>query len=240
MRKADVVGNPTLLKIYEAKQARRKARREAHKSDTPTLRGKEHDSVKQVFETVLAGMKKNVEEDLRAHYTKLAKQAQEWDGLPEREVDKITTKIYHTHYRAWKFDNPDYKFQSYLFHYDYAPNVVGQVVKIVNVQKYIDKFVADSLRDMFESFIAKQTEKVNGILKGRKVHVRSSVSRSLEGTFDFNLEDGAKFRMQTQIVWKMSPKGKRFWQFPTTFHNAVKADGTAIRPPSEDALKKYL
>lgn len=240
MRKADVLGNPTLMKVYEAKQARRKARREAERGAGPVLKGKEGDSVKKVFEEILSGMKKNVEEDLIAHYTRLAKQAMEWDGMTVDEERKASDKIYHTSYRSWKFDNPDYKFQSYLMHYDYNPKGPGQIVKIVNVQKTIDRWVADGLRDMFESFISKQTEKVNGILKGRKTRVRSSISRSLEGTFEFLLEDGAKFLMKTQIVWKMSPKGKRFWQFPTTFHNAFKADGTRISPSSELALKKEL
>jgi hypothetical protein len=237
MRKADVAGNPRLLAQWEAKQARRRARR---LGQGPIPRGKEGASVKQVFEKVLEGMKKNVEEDLRAHYTRLAKQAMEWEGMTVYEQGKASDQIYHKNNRSWKFSNPDYKFQQYLINYDYKPGVVGQIIKIVNVQKNIDKWVADGLRDMFESFIAKQTEKVNGIIKGRKVQVKSWISRSLEGTFDFILGDGAKFRMQTQIVWKTSPKGKRFWQFPTTFHNAIKANGTAIRNPSEANLKKEL
>lgn len=239
MRKADVLGNPTLLKIWEAKQARRKARRESKKAE-PVPRGQESASVKKIFETVLESLRKGVEADLQAHYARLAKQAMEWDGLPEREVDQITNKLYHRTNRDWKYDNPDFKFQSYLMHYESRRDVPGQVVRIVKVKEHTDRFVADALRDMFESFIAKQTEKVNGIIKGRKVHVRSSVSRSLEGIFDFTLEDGAKFRMKTQIIWKMSPKGKRFWQFPTTFHDAYKANGAPIRVPSEDALKKEL
>jgi len=237
MRKADVVGNPRLLAQWEAKQARRRARRDGQ---GPTQRGKEGGSVKKIFEEVLSGMRKNVEEDLRAHYTRLAKQAMEWEGMTTDEQNKASNLIYNKSYRSYKFTNPDYKFQQYLMHYTNNPKGPGQLVTIVNVQKYIDEWVANGLRDMFENFIAKQTEKLNGIIKGRKVHAKSWISRSLEGTFDFTLGDGAKFRMQTQIVWKISPKGKRFWQFPTTFHNAVKANGTKIGTPSEATLKKEL
>jgi hypothetical protein len=240
MRKADVAGNPRLLAQWEAKQARRRARR---LGQGPIPRGKEGASVKQVFEKVLEGLRGEVEANLTRHYTRLAAEMKELDGKCLDEASKIMDKKYDHYY---KFSNPDHNFQYRCVTFGYAPVYIkncSQVIKYLApevVKEKIRKTVAEDLKSMFDSYIAKQTEKVNGILKGRKATVSSSVSRNLEGYYKFALADGAKFGMQTQIVWKTSPKGKRFWQFPTTFHNAIKANGTTIKNPSEANLKKEL
>jgi hypothetical protein len=36
----------------------------------------------------------------------------------------------------------------------------------------------------------------------------------------------------------MNRQGTQYWQFPTTFHNALKADGSKITQPSEAKMKK--
>jgi hypothetical protein len=237
MRRADIVGNPTLLKVWETKQAKRKARREAR---GPTPRGKEGASVKKVFEEVLSGMRKEAEAGLTKHYTILAEEAKAVDGVGWREGYNTLRKRRGLPWGNSYYDTPDTKFQESLLEIAFGHPQLLKMRPAEGVKKLINTQVAGDISAMFDSFIAKQTEKVNGILKGRKVHVKSQVYRNLEGTFQFQLEDGAKFLMKTQIIWKMSPKGKRFWQFPTTFHNAVKANGTAIRNPSEANLKKEL
>jgi hypothetical protein len=110
-----------------------------------------------------------------------------------------------------------------------------------DINAKIDKIVADNIKAMFESFILKQTKKTEDIIKGRKATVTGSVHNfNLECYLKFMLEDGAKFDMQTQIVWKCNSYGTHYYAFPTTFHNAYKADGTKINVPSEAKLKANL
>lgn len=240
MKKADVMGNPTLMKIYQAKQDRRKARREAQRAGGPTIKGNEGSEVRKVFESVLEGMKKDTEAHLLSHYSKLAEDAKLVDGMDWRkgyyELDKKRGLRWGDGY----YPNEDTKFQRDLMNISFGHPQLLKLKSPEEIRKVINYQIMQDLQAMFEGFILKQTEKVNGILKGRKVRVKSRISGSLEGTFAFSLDDGAKFLMKTQIVWKTSPKGKHFWQFPTTFHNAVKANGQTISPASELNLKKEL
>ena len=240
MRKADVIGNPTLLKIWEAKQARRKARREGT-TKTPTPKGKEGVEVRKVFEGVLESMKKEAETRIRAHYSKIAEESKVFDGSEVRAgYHAIMKKFGGDLGGGYQGNSTDSDFSKRLLKYTLGYPQKMELIPPGEIRANISKATEDDVREMFESFILKQTEKVNGILKGRKVHVKSRVYSNLEGTFDFVLNDGSKFLMKTQVVWKISPKGKRFWQFPTTFHNAIRADGVAIRLPSEAALKREL
>jgi hypothetical protein len=74
----------------------------------------------------------------------------------------------------------------------------------------------------------------------RPVIVTGYVTRNLEGSFTFKLGDGARFNMKTQIVWHTYQHGTTYWQFPTTFHDAVKADGSPVKGACEATLKKEL
>ena len=238
MKKADVIGNPVLLKIWVDKQARRKTRRDTQKN---TPGGKEGASVKQVFEGVLAGMKKEAETRITAHYTKIAEETKEFDKLEVMKGYHAILKKFGRNLGGGYYGNSaDSAFSQRLLKYTFSFPQRMELIPEAEIRTYIAKTTARDVQQMFESFILKQTEKVNGILKGRKVKVHSQVYPNLEGTFAFTLEDGSKFLMKTQVVWKISPKGKRFWQFPTTFHNAIKADGVRIRTPSEAVLKKEL
>lgn len=107
-----------------------------------------------------------------------------------------------------------------------------------DIDDYIDKRVAQDIYDMFESFLIKQTRKTDDIIKGRPIIVNGYVSSgSLECKLNFAFADGSQFDMQCQIVWKVSPLGNPFWQFPTTFHNAIRADGSKVSPASEANMK---
>lgn len=239
MRKEDVIGSPRLLAQWQAKQDRRKARKAAR---IPTPHGQERIPVKKVFEEVLSGMKKEAEVRLTDYYSKLAEETKVVEGLTH---DKANFELRKK--RGFRWGNSYYATDATKFQYDLLKwscssfmTGIASMKPANEIKKYITDKVTADVQAMFESFINKQTEKVNGILKGRKVHVHSKVYPNLEGTFQFDLEDGSKFLMKTQVVWKMSQKGKRFWQFPTTFHNAIKANGMKIGTPSEAALKKEL
>jgi hypothetical protein len=117
----------------------------------------------------------------------------------------------------------------------YRPCSPEQAAKIIREEIKTDE------RKMFWSFIEKQTRKVAGIIKDRGIKVTGEVTkRTLECKLHFDLSDGSKFDMVCQIVDKVSSRGTPFWQFPTTFHQVFKADGTQIATPSEAKLKREL
>lgn len=110
--------------------------------------------------------------------------------------------------------------------------------KPTEINALINQWVDRDMRAMFDGFIAKNTEKLAPILKGRDVDVTGTVSGSLEGDFRFIVVgSNAAFTMRTQIVWKyLSAYGTHFWQFPTTFHAATSDKGHKIGQPSHARL----
>jgi hypothetical protein len=222
-----------------AEKERAKAAKEAEKAALLPPPSKETEEVKKIFVHVLEGMKKEAGERLTAHYNSLAEQAKEIAGTPKDNEYRLVLKKWGTHVRGYDIPSEDSRFVNSILVHEYGLKDVTLIPED-KIKTKVAALVAEEIKAMFESFIRKQTDKVSGIIKGRRYHVKSRVCANLEGWFSFELADGAKFDMQTQIVWKYSPKGKRFWQFPTTFHNAVKADGTVIKTPSEAKLKKEL
>lgn len=104
----------------------------------------------------------------------------------------------------------------------------------------VTSLVEDSVKELFQSFIAKQTHKIDEIISGRAGHVTGNVQPSLwESTLFFVLADGTRFEMRMKIVQKISCCGNPFWQFPTTFHNAYDAKGEKVWS-SEENLKDTL
>lgn len=61
---------------------------------------------------------------------------------------------------------------------------------------------------------------------------------TLESGFKFIFADGSEFTVINKIVTKYSYTGKRFEQFPTTFHDVKFPDGTKMKSPSEEKMVK--
>jgi len=107
-----------------------------------------------------------------------------------------------------------------------------------NVDQVIETLVQFDLDMMFEGFIAKHVKKTDDIIKGRPVIVNGYVRPGcLTAELNFSFADGSHFDMTCQVILKTSPRGKLFNQFPTTFHNAVRADGSKVSPASEANMK---
>lgn len=75
------------------------------------------------------------------------------------------------------------------------------------------------------------------VLPAKPVKVRAG-SGTLEAGFVFSFDDGSRFTVVNKIVTKYTETGKPFEQFPTTFHDVLKADGTKMKFPSEEKMVK--
>ena len=52
--------------------------------------------------------------------------------------------------------------------------------------------------------------------------------------------DGSTFTVRNKVIINRTSQGNSFYQFPTTFHNVVKADGTKLDVPSEEKMLKVF
>lgn len=107
------------------------------------------------------------------------------------------------------------------------------------INNLIDKEVDYWTSMLYDGFVAKNTAKIEGILKGENdISVSSTVGGNLVGHIRVNLTSGAEFRMQFSIVHAISKKGTYFQRFPTTFHNVRLSDGDEMKKPSEAKMKR--
>ena len=113
-------------------------------------------------------------------------------------------------------------------------------LSIAQSDKAIRQMVNIRIKELFEGFIAKQTDKVNDVIKGRAGKVSGTVNPSIwESYLHVELSDGSNFDMKMKVVDKVSSRGREFWQFPTTFHKALTGTGKRVWS-SEQALKETL
>jgi hypothetical protein len=104
----------------------------------------------------------------------------------------------------------------------------------------IAALVEERIKHLFDSFIEKQTEKINDIIKVRAGSVAGVVEDTVwEAYLNFDLVDGTHFEMKMKIKSVVSCCGTPFFQFPTTFHNAHTGSGEKCWG-SEYALKHTL
>jgi hypothetical protein len=198
---------------------------------------KESTSTKEVFESLLAQMKHNAIESQNAFYAGIIAKAKSTKTNGEMEdAFKLRNGWYPPYYFTKVRGLLDYEAQRYGSSKT-TPLIFKNDLQIAGM---VAKWVADDVDAMFASFIAKQTAKTEGIIKGRALRVSGYIVGNLECELLFTLADGAGFKMKTQIVWKCNQRGTHFWQFPTTFHDATNKDGEAISRPSEARLKELL
>lgn len=103
------------------------------------------------------------------------------------------------------------------------------------------------VEDIQMRFLAKMLGKLTTLIaeKGKQAQMREAKVLELcaeSGTFTgrlfFNFLDGSSFRVDNSIVYKSSPRGKQFQQYPTTFHDVRFADGAVMPLPSEERMNK--
>jgi hypothetical protein len=118
---------------------------------------------------------------------------------------------------------------------------MGWVARRTDVTKIAEKFghnVAWSLR---ESFVHKNAYKLSLIVRAKGNLGQSTVTRinrgdDFGGEMRFTFKDGSKFTVRNKTVFKLSPLQKPYEQYPTTFHNVVMPDGSAMGTPSEKRM----
>lgn len=98
---------------------------------------------------------------------------------------------------------------------------------------------AAELRD---AFIVKVVSKIAPIVeaKGNLASVEEvsntvSVGR-LSGMLAITFSDGARFRVDNNVVYSSSVRNKEFVRFPLTFHDVILADGSPMKQPSEERM----
>ena len=107
------------------------------------------------------------------------------------------------------------------------------------LEKIIQKEVDYWTSMLYDGFVAKNTAKIEGILKGDDdISVESTVGGNLVGHIRVRTSTGGSFVMQFSIVHAFSNKGTYFQRFPTTFHNVTLSDGTEMKKPSEAKMKR--
>jgi len=98
--------------------------------------------------------------------------------------------------------------------------------------------IADDVR---EGFVYKNGYKLSLIISGKgnledtKV-LRMNGGGDYGGEIMFTFKDGSRFIVRNKMVFKVSPLGKYFMQYPTTFHRVFLPDGSAMRQPSEENM----
>jgi hypothetical protein len=109
------------------------------------------------------------------------------------------------------------------------------------VNTWITQTVKRKADDTYARFIAKQTGKLAGILKGRQVEkAEGQVYGNLTGHVRIVIAGGTRFEMRFSIVGAHSPLGAWFYRFPTTFHDVFDCDGNKVSVPSEAKLAEVL
>ena len=72
-------------------------------------------------------------------------------------------------------------------------------------------------------------------------HIKPEISgrdARIESGFKFTFDDESEFNVINKIIVKVSSKGTRFEQFPTTFHSVKLSDGSSLKMPSEEKMIK--
>lgn len=113
-----------------------------------------------------------------------------------------------------------------------------------NADDIIKRAIANYVQDIIDGFVGKNTSKLSLIFQKKpevsehKI-IRSTVRQGmLENIMYFKFPDGSNFRIESQVIYKMSQMGKPFLQYPTRFSDVTMADGTKMKTPSEEKMIK--
>lgn len=108
----------------------------------------------------------------------------------------------------------------------------------------IDKLIVNNVNDIVDGFIAKNSVKLAQVLEKKDAPTSSQIIRTnirngkVENTMKFAFSDGSAFTLDSSVVYKRSPTGKLFFQYPTRFKNVVLSDGSKMTLPSEEKMIK--
>lgn len=115
---------------------------------------------------------------------------------------------------------------------------------IPNADQRINKLIDDSVNNIVDGFIAKNSSKLAQVLQKKDAPTSSQIIRTnirngkVENTMKFTFSDGSAFTLDSIVVYKRSPTGKLFFQYPTRFKGVILPDGSKMRSPSEEKMIK--
>jgi hypothetical protein len=119
-------------------------------------------------------------------------------------------------------------------------------IKALPFKPLAEKFAAQERSDIEAAFMAKNIRKLSNIVdkKGLTVTItpigESVIRRSaIEASLKFVFPDSSSFIVLNKVIINSRydrNEPKSFYQYPTTFHDVVLADGTKMKFPSEEKM----
>ncbi len=106
-----------------------------------------------------------------------------------------------------------------------------------NYKERIAELIQYDLKAIMDSFLAKMESKLQETIKTKTLKEFRAQGMH-QGFVQFKFEDGAEFHMQNSIEWGSSKFGKQFQRFPCRFHDVTMSDGSKMKGPSEEKMKK--
>jgi len=93
-----------------------------------------------------------------------------------------------------------------------------------------------------EDFVYKNTARISEIARRKNSLPTATIERrtgggrgGYGGDILFTFPDDSSFVLRNKTIWKRSPLGLVFAQFPTTFHDVVLPSGKKMKPPASEA-----
>jgi hypothetical protein len=175
-----------------------------------------------------------------------------------RAVDTFKVEFYNSVRGQFMHDFEKVKSYPNLEELRKAPESIKSMAALVGMTKYVEgktvfvlhddaedrvlKSVHRIVDDIIEEFVGKNTSKLSLIFQKKAEISEHKIIRTriqnnaLENEMFFKFKDNSSFRIVSSVVFKMSPSGKYFSQFPTRFTDVVMADGSKMKMPSEEKM----
>lgn len=124
----------------------------------------------------------------------------------------------------------------------YKPHAPWIAKPEAEVTQIIEAAATKQADDIRMAFVHKNYRKIASIIDAKgnyqsgKVVGRGINLQGLDGTLRFSFKDGSNFIVTNKVVYKISPKGTPFYQFPLTFHDVVLPNGQTMPRPSEERM----
>lgn len=135
-----------------------------------------------------------------------------------------------------------------------APNTgwndrIMTVTVLKDAKARIKEAAKKDREEVEKSFLHKNIRKISAILDTKPggltkvvpdehtIHMQNGYGR-IEAGLRFEFTDKAHFNVVTKIIHNRSARGLRFPQYPTTFHDVVRGDGSKLASPSEEKMVK--
>lgn len=135
--------------------------------------------------------------------------------------------------------------QSYIRDSSFGPRVA--YVETPDTYKISDIIAEKDTKLIRDQFLYKSLVKITPIIEAKGDDAFESVKeignfnlKSMEGEFAVQFKDGSSFRLRNAVVFVVNQFQTHFCRFPTTFHDVLLPDGSAMPNPSEERMHKFF